>query len=531
MPLIPFENVGKFGVVKAISPYDLPPEAWSDGQNVRFHDNKVKKFRGHQSVFGSPTVAPYFIMYAPNATQSLWLYGGLSKVYATDMSTHYDITRTTGGDYSATADLKWNGLWLGGIAILNNGIDTPQAWNPISTGTNLVALPNWPANVTARVMRGFKDFVMAYNINDSGGTQHPTRVKWSHPADPGSVPSSWDETDATKLAGEYELAKTPGAILDSLELFGTNYIYKEDALYIQRHIGGTYVFDFDLLHRDVGVLATNCVEKTREAHLVWTPDDILIHSGGKPVSVLTSRWRRNLFNRINNSTKNRSFAISDIKNNETWFCFPETGDNQPTIALVYNWSSGALGLRELGAEIAHADRGIVIPSASSDNWDSFADTDYWDNQADVWDAQSYDAGNTSILMGRSEATAALYQADEGNTFDGENMIAFVERTGLAIVGRDRQGNPRVAHDVVKYCNRIIPHIRGDGTIKIQVGSQEEIDQPVSWATAQDYRIGIDHEVYFDVSGVYLAVKFFSEDDNRWELDGYDANIEVIGRVL
>jgi hypothetical protein len=35
MALIPVDNVGQVGIVKDINPWQLPPNVWSDGNNVR----------------------------------------------------------------------------------------------------------------------------------------------------------------------------------------------------------------------------------------------------------------------------------------------------------------------------------------------------------------------------------------------------------------------------------------------------------------------------------------------------------------
>ena len=39
MALIPVENVGEVGIVKDINPWQLPPNVWSNGNNVRAMSN------------------------------------------------------------------------------------------------------------------------------------------------------------------------------------------------------------------------------------------------------------------------------------------------------------------------------------------------------------------------------------------------------------------------------------------------------------------------------------------------------------
>ena len=126
MPLI--SDLGKVGVIKDVLPHRLPPNAFSDGRNVRFYENSVEKFLGHSNAFSgeieSPIVQPYWLTSIRQATDMYVVYAGQNKVYATDGSTHYDMTRTT-GDYSMSTSKGWTGGVMGGIVFLNNGVDSP----------------------------------------------------------------------------------------------------------------------------------------------------------------------------------------------------------------------------------------------------------------------------------------------------------------------------------------------------------------------------------------------------------------------
>src|SRR4051812_32315763 len=126
---IEIDDVAKYGVIRDMPPYQLPPEAWSLGENVRFTDDSVSRLLGETQIFGTPGVAPYFAQYISSASQPWWLYTSLTKAYVYDGSSHTDITRAVGGNYGATGALDWNGTILGGIPILNNGIDVPQYWS------------------------------------------------------------------------------------------------------------------------------------------------------------------------------------------------------------------------------------------------------------------------------------------------------------------------------------------------------------------------------------------------------------------
>jgi len=198
-------NAGKYGVVQDLKPWELPPEAWSRGNNVRPVEGAMEKIMGvSSSGLGTPIEKPMYLLAYRNAGTFFWIYASTGKISVTDGMTHKDITRTSGGDYSATLTTQWTGQVFGGIPILNNQSDDPQQWSgDFGTPTKFEALSNWPANTKCKALRGFKQFLIAMNVS-KGATDYPRMVKWSTAASANAVPSSWDETDAANDAGEFE---------------------------------------------------------------------------------------------------------------------------------------------------------------------------------------------------------------------------------------------------------------------------------------------------------------------------------------
>src|ERR1700704_5216188 len=195
------------GAIADVPPYQIPPEAWTTALNMRARDYGLESLLGWVQVFGTPTVAPYFLMPISGVAQNFWLYAGLNKVYAYDGATHTNITRQTASvdvNYSSTDAADLNGTLLGNIPIINNGIDIPQFWPTQSIGTKLANLTNWPAALRAKVIRSFGPFLVGFSLIDAGNAL-PHTIQWSHPATPGSVPSSWDYTDTTVDAGRSDL--------------------------------------------------------------------------------------------------------------------------------------------------------------------------------------------------------------------------------------------------------------------------------------------------------------------------------------
>lgn len=541
MAVIPLANLGTYGIVTDVPAYSLPSGAWSGGQNVRFLDNRVHKFLGKVAVFGIPSIVPYWLLPVAKTIEYFWIYAGLTKVYCTDMTSHFNLTRQTASvdvDYTTTATEKWTGGVLGGIPILNNFSDEPQMWNPVQTSQRLQLLSNWgtwPGGVStrARCMRPFDVFLLALDVTESG-TRDPHLLVWSHPAAPGAVPSSWNYTDATKKAGRKVFGDSNGFLLDSLPLGRTNVLYKEDAAHAMQFIGGTNVFRFERLPIEIGLMARHCAVLFKDRHYVVTGDDIVVHNLGGKESIIDGRRRKQLFGDgsiIDTTNKNRSYVVPNYKKNEIWFCFPEVNSAQPNRALVWNYKENTLSDRFLYTDAsstrnsAFAAIGLVNPSDAGDTWDAAVGS--WDSDPDIWDKRAYDPNFQSVLVARTD-TAAFHLMDSTNQEAGSNFTAFVERTGMAFTGVDRQGRPVADHDSIKLVNRVVPHLKASGPVNFYVGSQNTPEGAITWSGPFIFDPAVDREFYPDVTGLYYGIKVESTTNISWELDKMEINVEIVG---
>ena len=98
MQLIPINDVGQVGIVKDTPPYQLPPNVWSGGNNVRFLDNGVKKCAGYEEIFATLPFGAYYIHpFLDNGGTYHWLAFGLNNVAVWTGSAWLDITRQKTG--------------------------------------------------------------------------------------------------------------------------------------------------------------------------------------------------------------------------------------------------------------------------------------------------------------------------------------------------------------------------------------------------------------------------------------------------
>lgn len=516
MPVI---NVyGSTGIIKDVPPHMLPPEAWTEGNNMRMVDGFMKRFSGHAQVLGTPSVAPGFVFFVPAANDKFWLYANLTAVHATDGTTHANITRGA-GPYTATNFRDWNGCILGGVPILNNGNDVPQYWPTLSLAGDLANLTAWPATLRAKSIRNFGLHLVAMNLVD-GGNVLSHALRWSHKADPGTVPTSWDVTNPAVDAGQTHLTDIQGGeLLDGYLLFNYLVLYKQRSTHLMRFIGPPDVFGFELLFNSGLLNARSCaIIDLGVKHFCVSEDDVLVHAGTRNVDYpLNAKDRRYLFNDMDASSRVNAFAFDNPFNEEAWFAYPSSGATIPNKALVWNYRTGLPKFRDFPG--ISADVGS-LPTSAGAAWDSVVGS--WDNMVGPWNAE----GERRIVVADPTNTK-LWGLDTGFTFGTSTVTAYVQRTGWAIVGKDRFGQPKADFNVRKLFKRIWPKLRGSAVVQVRLGSQEEFDGPVTWAPYQTFD-PVRKFLDFKVNGRFGAIEISTTSNADLQVDGFDIEVVPLG---
>jgi hypothetical protein len=520
MARVDLHNLGKVGVIKDIPGHQLPPEVWSDLRNIRCADGNLHKFLGHMQVLGTPSVNPGFLINVPTPDAAVWLYASADRVFVEDNGSHTEITNT--GGFTSTLYEQWDGTLLGGIPILNNEVDPPQMWPSLSSGDELVDLTNWPENTLAKKVRAFGPFLVALNITDLGGA-YPHMVWWSHPAEVGDVPVTWDYSDPDFQAGRRELTDIEGGtIQDGMMLRDTFIIYKQFSTHIMRFVGGQNIMKTDQLFAGSGILAPRCVAPIEKGtkHFVATQDDIIVHNGQSIDSAISNKNRKYLQRDLSQAAKAKAFCAHNPAMEEAWFCYPEVGQSAPTKAFVLNYKDGTQYFRDFSGRFAAPG---FVQTTVAEQWDNLLNT--WDAATDTWGAEGY----RQLVVADADA-AKFFQIDSTNAFDGADIPFLLEREGLAIFGKDRGGQPKVSFSNRKLVTRIWIKADSPQAFDVQLGAQEFRKGPIEWAPAQSFDPNTEMYKDFTVNGRLIAVRFSGSHQAEFSLEGYDLEIEVIGEL-
>lgn len=512
--------VGSKGLNKDLPRHDLGDQFCTDSLNVRFREDSAELFGGYSAQYDPPTVAPYHVQPVYVGSSRYLIYASKAKVYVVNGSTHTNITRQSVGvdvDYSADETILWNGGVLNGIPILNNGIDTPQMWNPVATATKLDALTAWDTDLRAKVIRPYKNYLVALSITDTSATPdavYPHRVLWSHSATAGTVPDSWDITNAAKDAGETDL-DGEDHLVDGLQMGENFVIYKKRSTYLMSHVGGQYIMRFQRLFSEAGAMSQDCVVDLDGAHVVLGVSDLYIHSGDTVNSLLTRSMRRWLFEQIDAEYYERSFLAKSVHTNEILVCYPQVGSTSCNRALVWNYKDNTFAVRELPDVRAGANG--AIEASLTNSWASSTST--WTNVSGVW-AQASTVPDEQRLILASPTNTALYLMESSNQAAGSYIAGRMERTGLSL------GVPEYR----KLITRVRPRFSsGSGaTVYVSVGSSEDVYGTYTWTDPQAFVIGTDYKIDVLKNARYFGYRVTSDAALDWKLEGIDFDIQQAG---
>ena len=624
MPLVPIDNVGQVGIIQDVPPYELPPNAWSGGNNIRVLDSGIKKIRGYTEALKTITFPPYYLTpYEDSAGTYYWLAFGQNKAAVWDGSGWTDITRqttttldgainasvttitltdassfpvsgtiaigtkqvaaaatnyyeeitytgkstndltgctrastdpaaheddsvvtpigttaTTDNNYAATENTRrWSTTNLNGLLIATNGYDAPQMWPLNSSGIPSKTIPlrelqNWSSATTitagastnkCEVIRSFRTFLVGLNWTNVADRTNiePRIVKWSTEASFGSAPSTWNSLDATLDAAEYELADTPGDILEGLPLGDSFIIYKNDSIYVMNYVGTPYIFSFKLLSPTIGALCKNSVVDYEGGHFFMGNSNFYQCNGQTVTPLLTGKIRRAVFDEIvagdlSDPTWQKSFVAADHVHKEILACYPTQSSTVVNKAVIWNWEKNTFTFRDLPTT-SHIATGILAAHPGGKLWSTSTDT--WDEDSEAWGSSDYDTHLENLVFADVSNTK-FYRDNAGNKEDTSNMTSYVERSGYDL--GDSQS--------VKFVSAVYPQIEvsGDNTVNVYIGRQMSTEDAITWEGPVAFNPNSQSKVSCRVSGKYFGVKVESTTDIDWRLHGVSFEVKQSG---
>ena len=476
--LINVRGIGEVGVISDVAPWDLPPNALTDGRNFRVVSGKIQASGGSQIVntAGSASGDIGHIMQSNDFEgNSTWLVCTDSTIESYFDQKFHTVLRLD----SEVDEHAWTSCQIGQVTFINNASVNPVYFTDWDANAEVAIKLPWvfggdlweDRGVYARIMQSHKNFVFALGMTEpdpvtGASTYYEDRVRWSHPCEPNGVPYTWEgpDVDPSSLAGYLTLGRG-GKIVGAESLRDSFVIYSEKALNVLDFTGDALVWRRRTVSQNAGLIGRDALVEVSGRHYFISNEDILVFDGNQAQSLLHNRLRKRFASTLNEDRRHTSFAAHNQMMGEIWFCVPEEGYDEPNMAYVFNYRDDTWSLRDLSTErtFSHACYGNQPTVISAwDDWEGI-----WANERTTWataNRQAFDG----VMIGSSGPD--VYNIDTQNPHE-EGLTTFIERTHLPIVG----------HDDVSTVTRLYPQVEGKTPIKMSVGSHHYAGDAARWA--------------------------------------------------
>lgn len=521
--VLPITNFAKAGLNSDILPWDLPADYMTNIRNIRVTANHLSPFGGHATWAVLPVDHDSgFLMHVGSVSSDYWVTPGLNAIYAFDGGSFHDISSV--GGYPGVHDSDyWDGCLLSTIPILNNPGHYPEYWPQPSVGVPMEPLP-WDADRTwedagesCLIIRSHKQYLFAL-VLQSGSQELVDGVRWSAPADVGGVPPTWDPLDTTSVAGMVTLGSSGGRIVDGLTLRDAFVVYRESSISIFDYVGGQYVWRIRHLSATAGLVAQNAIIEVEGIHYFIGDGDILTNDGNSITSLLHNRLRKKFSIDFNPDSYRNSFVVKNSALSEAWFCIPGVGSEYANIAYVYNWRDNTWSIRDLPA-VVFANYG---PKNSAPvTWDSIQGD--WDSNSSVWiQKQTSPFDDTVLAITKPEGAGQSGSILILEVSLGENEAPYscnIERISYALEGLNS----------TTTIQTVFPHIRGSGSVFVQIGSQQYAGGAIHWKAPVEFFPEKDRKVDIRTTGTLHCFRFYAENITAtFDFSGIDIEYVTAG---
>jgi hypothetical protein len=512
------KHIGQQSPIFDLEAEDLPQDLVSYANNYVLRNNKYISFNGENLLSSTTTFNGGYVDFIQTTNNSYYLVAGRTAVKVFDGSSWSDISNIAGYAFSAGDELLWSGCKLGLIPIITNPQGFPEYWAPQSTATKMQdlkfdAATTWRSKgYRCKIIRAHKTFLFALNLTE-GGNEFPNAYRWSHPADIGGLPFSWDPLDISTIASREMLGDE--SIVDGLSLRDNFIIYTNRGIHSLSFVGGEFVFNAEQISKTHYLLTANCVVEAVGSHYFLSNGDILINDGTNIVSVLDEKVKQYLQNTLSVANFNNCFAQLNPNTKEVWFFIVQEGFTYPNIAVIINYvKNNNISIRDIAGSKVSATFGAS--TIVSDAWSS--DSITWDQNNAPWGQSSSSSPFGYSLVALDGPLLQLQNQEPKNFLTPFNTQ--IMRSQLVLEGVDKE--------TLSTVTRVIPHIRSSGPVLVELGSQDSAQAGIRWKPGVVYNTNTDRKVDTRTTGMFHCWRISSIGATYFELSGIDFEYEIVG---
>lgn len=540
MPIAHLRNLAKYGVLTDPDPYDLPPEAFSAGVNVRFRNGKIIGAPVFRNVYTLGTSDPRYALSVTQSNGSALVFLGYEngRVFNYNGGVETDYSPT--GYVSNIADvIPWTDTELANVVYVNRSDRTP--WYLRSTDARFqdLAASGWDSTWRASLLRTCSGALVALNVT-KGATAYPTMVKTSSIPLSGAVPASWDQTLPNTLATENILAEMEGPITDACKLGQDLIIYGLNEAWRMQANNSALVYSYEKLPFKKGAINANCSIEYDGKNYVFGTNDIWVHDGTSERSLVDEKTREFIYTGLNLSKAARCFVKYNPQQKEIIFAYV-SGDrlvnfiNNPdgcNRQAVYNIVNGTWSFDDLPFVFSSC-------SANLSQTPTYATvTTTYDTTGGSYLDLEDGLKRTMIYVGSVHSDYNLAQSLYAFDLFGQGSTVTypvdLHATGVRYLERDGIDLDELNADLRGYktLSSIYPQARlgtGASSLLIAAGSADYFGDAATFGDYQAYDGDSNYKLDFNTAGRWLSLRIKFADYRELSISGFDLDIKVTGQ--
>lgn len=329
MALIPLRNLDQFGTITDVDPLALPLPAWSRSMNMRFENNSVSRGPHFRKVGTLSQGTPSFVYGTPIAETD----GSEFLVAMQDGRIQRWTTRGKNGEPGIETDLT-EAEWSPSVVvdepmtavelqqvIYTNRPDRPL-WTMRKTGEQFEVAPGWNPEWRCKAVRALNNQVIAIGVQRNG-RYYPAMVKFSDFTIFAEPTLEWN-AQTNNSAGENILGSLAERLVDGLPLRGRMYLYAQHGVYAMTPRADNFIYDFQQVFSDKGVISPNCIVEVENLHYVFGTENLWAHEGSNVLWTTDGGVTRNIFDHLVREAAHRFFVIYNRDRQEIMFCHVST---------------------------------------------------------------------------------------------------------------------------------------------------------------------------------------------------------------
>tara|TARA_R110000824_G_scaffold3147_9_gene14596 strand:- start:5135 stop:7006 length:1872 start_codon:yes stop_codon:yes gene_type:complete len=349
---------------------------------------------------------------------------------------------------------------------------TPQRMKPVTTTTNAphINATSAPSKSNFLLVSPNDRHAICFATNEFGtGDFNNLLVRWSDQEDftnwtVASNTTSGENTltDGTKIIGA---VRTRSAIL----------IWTDNALYSMSYIGGRFVFSFNQLGTNCGLIAPHAAIDY-DGTSYWMGDNNFYAYDGR-VTNLPCTIRRHLFGNFNNTNKDKVYSGINSEFKEIIWLYPKGDSTEPNAYVIYNTEEKTWVFGD-SFFTTFKDRTVYSNTLTTGNVSATADSFLWDNEPqDIY------------------------------TGDGAALSSFLESSSFDVGDGDK----------LMYLNRIIPDYAFDTDEEIEIFVKVKEYPTDSFTTKGPFTINAStKKIDFRARGRQAAVRVSGTSSGSWK---------------